>query len=369
MILNFLKPRIKVPIFPLLIIYVITSFSLIILYSIGSGKFSPWCFNQFCRLILGSIALLFAASVKVSFWKKYAYGFYLLSLILLCVVAVLGKVSMGAQRWINFYFFNVQPSELMRIAIVLVMARYFSTQSVEETRHLRAIIIPFILMVIPMGLVLLQPDLGTAMILLCVFSSILFVCGLQIWKFIAALLAVVVSAPILWNMLHEYQRQRILMFLSPEMDPSGAGYHIIQSQIAIGSGGIWGKGLMNGSQSQLSFLPEKQTDFVFAALAEELGFLGCLFLLILYILLILYNIRVTLNARNKFNQIVVFGLTVMFFFYIFINIAMVCGLLPVVGIPLPFFSYGGSALMVLMFCQGLILAIEAEENSRFGMRH
>lgn len=369
MISRIFKLNIKIPIFPTLIIYSITLFSLIILYSIGSGKFFPWCFNQFCKLILGSMALIFAASIKITFWRKYAYIFYVVSLILLVCVAIIGKISMGAQRWISFYFFNFQPSELMRIGVVLVMAKYFSTYHIDEIRKTRTLFIPFVLVIIPVCLVLLQPDLGTAMLLLFVFASILFICGVQIRKFVVAIISVAISTPTLWNLLHEYQRQRILMFLSPEMDPSGAGYHIIQSKIAIGSGGIWGKGLFNGSQSQLSFLPEKQTDFVFAALAEELGFFGCLFLLILYFLLISYNIQVALNARNKFNQVLAFGLTVMFFFYIFINIAMVCGLLPVVGIPLPFFSYGGSALIVLMFCQGLIFAIDLEEKSKFGIRY
>ncbi len=368
MISNIFKLHTKIPLFPVLIIYSITLFSLIILYSIGGGEFFPWCFNQFCKLILGSLALIFAASIKVTFWRKYAYAFYLFSFVMLVSVAIMGKVSMGAQRWINFYFFNFQPSELMRISVVLIMAKYFSGYHVDEIRKTHTLFIPFVLLTIPVCLVLLQPDLGTAMLLLLVFSSILFICGVQIWKFTLSIIAVAISTPILWNMLHEYQRQRILMFLSPEMDPSGAGYHIIQSKIAIGSGGIWGKGLLNGSQSQLSFLPEKQTDFVFAALAEELGFFGCLFLLILYFLLIAYNIQIAVHARNKFNQILVFGLTTMFFFYIFINIAMVCGLLPVVGIPLPFFSYGGSALIILMFCQGLIFAIDAEEKSKFGIK-
>lgn len=363
-----LKLKLKViPFFPMLILFSISLFSLLILYSIGGGGFFPWCFNQFCRLVFGTIALLFGASIEFSFWKKYAYVFYLFCLLMLIAVSVAGKVSMGAQRWLNLYFFNFQPSELMRIFLVIVLAKHFSNFNVEDSKRLRALIVPLSLTSFPMGLVLMQPDLGTAMLLFFVFLSILFVCGLQIWKFIVALVFAVVSTPILWNMLHEYQRQRILMFLSPEMDPSGAGYHIIQSQIAIGSGGFWGKGLMNGTQSQLNFLPEKQTDFVFAALGEELGFIGCSLLLVLYSLLIIYNLGVAMRSRNKFNQVLVFGLNSMLFFYIFINISMVCGLLPVVGIPLPFFSYGGSALTVLMFCEGLIFAADFEQKSKSGI--
>lgn len=366
--INIFKIKFKIPLFPMVIIYSIIFFSLIMLYSIGGGSIFPWCFNQFCRLILGSAVLLLAASIKLTFWRKYAYIIYAISLFLLICVAAMGKISMGAQRWINFYFFNFQPSELMRISVVLVMAKYFSEYSLDEVKKTRTLIWPSLLVFAPILFVLSQPDLGTAMLLLFIFVSMLFVCGVQIWKFVMAIIAFLISTPILWNMLHEYQKKRILMFLSPEMDPSGSGYHIIQSKIAIGSGGIWGKGFLNGTQSQLSFLPEKQTDFVFATLAEELGFLGCLLLLVLYTLLILYNVQVATRARNKFNRIMVFGLTTMFFFYIFINIAMVCGLLPVVGIPLPFFSYGGSALIVLMFCQGLIFAIDAEEKAKFGIK-
>lgn len=357
-----------IPIFPLIIVVFISCFSLVILYSIGGGSFYPWCFNQLCRLMLGIIALLIATSLTFASWKKCAYILYLVCFISLIAVAIIGKVSMGAQRWLNVGFFNFQPSELMRIALVLSLAKYFSGFTVEGTQKIATLLIPSILTFVPMGLVLLQPDLGTAMLLFFVFCSILFVCGVQIWKFVIAFLAAIASAPIMWHLLHEYQRQRILMFLSPEIDPSGAGYHIIQSKIALGSGGLWGKGLMNGTQSQLNFLPEKQTDFVFAALGEELGFIGCLVLLCLYSLLIIYNLGVAMRARSKFNQIVVFGLNSMLFFYIFINISMVCGLLPVVGIPLPFFSYGGSALIVLMFCQGIIFSADLDQKSRIGLK-
>lgn len=306
--------------------------------------------------------------IDVSFWKRNAYIFYFIGIILLLFVTIVGKVSMGAQRWLNLYFFNFQPSELMRIFMVITFARYFSSMSVENVRRMSNIIIPLILLGFPMILVLLQPDLGTAMLLLLVGLSIFFVCGVQIWKFLVSFGIVVISAPILWNMLHDYQRNRILMFISPEQDPSGAGYHIIQSQIALGSGGIFGKGLLNGTQCQLNFLPEKQTDFVFSALGEELGFIGCCILILLYSLLIIYNFSVSVNNKNKFNQLLVFGLNSMLFYYIFINISMVCGILPVVGIPLPFFSYGGSALVVLMFCQGIIFSVDNDRRSSSSLK-
>lgn len=353
-----------IPPLPALIISLISIFSLVILYSIGGGNFFPWCFNQLCRLGIGAIVLIFATNIKINVWKKFGIIFYAICLLSLTAVAIVGKVSMGAQRWLNLYFFNFQPSELMRIFLVIVLAKYFSIHSGEDTKQTATLFFPTVVTFIPLGLVMLQPDLGTAMLLFFVFCSILFVCGVQIWKFIVALISVAISAPLLWNMLHEYQRQRILMFLSPEMDPSGAGYHIIQSQIALGSGGFWGKGILHGTQSQLNFLPEKQTDFVFAALGEELGFFGCFILLSLYAVLLAYNFSVSIRARNKFNQIMTFGFNAMLFFYIFINVSMVCGLLPVVGIPLPFFSYGGSALTVLMFCQGIIFSVDYEQTSK-----
>jgi rod shape determining protein RodA len=328
----------------------------------GSGSFFPWCFNQFCRFVVGTIALLFVSAIKLKFWEKYAYPFYFLCLFLLIGVAIVGKTSMGAQRWLNLYFFNFQPSELMRIFLIIALSKYFSTRSVEDCKRLSTLCLPVVLIALPMGLVLIQPDLGTAVLLFLVFCSVLFVCGVQIWKFAFFFFGILLSMPILWNMLHDYQQKRVLTFFSPEMDPSGAGYHIIQSQIAIGAGGFWGSGFMNGSQSQLNFLPEKQTDFVFAALGEEFGFFGCLLLLLLYGLLITYNLGVVIRMKNKFEKIMVFGVNSMLFFYIFINVSMVCGLLPVVGVPLPFFSYGGSALVVLMFCEGLIFSADIEHK-------
>jgi rod shape determining protein RodA len=354
----------SIPLFPLFIVISISTFALLMLYSIGAGNFYPWCIKQFVRLLAGLVALFVAASTNISFWKKHACACYFLCVLMLVIVAIIGKVSMGAQRWLNLYFFNLQPSELMRIAMILVLAKYFSGYSIHDIKKPIHLLCSFILVALPIGLVLTQPDLGTATLLFLTWLSTLFVCNIQIWKFIVFFSTIVATAPILWHMLHKYQQQRILMFLSPELDPNGAGYHIIQSQIALGSGGFFGKGIMNGTQCQLNFLPEKQTDFVFAALGEELGFSGCVILITLYALLLTYNFTVAMKSRNKFNQIMVFCINSMLFFYIFINIAMVCGLLPVVGIPLPFFSYGGSALIVLMFCQGLIFAVDSEQKSK-----
>lgn len=350
--------------FPFIIILTICFFGILILCSINSGNFHPWGSKQLFRLAIGCGCLLVGTSIPINFWKKYAYFFYLIGVLLLICVTVAGKVSMGAQRWISLYSVNFQPSEFMRIFLVFALAKYFTNNNVVDIRRTYNLIPAIAILGIPMILVLLQPDLGTAMLFVSVAISIFFVCGVQIWKFCVAFGAVIISAPIIWTMLHEYQRNRILMFLSPENDPSGAGYHIIQSQIALGSGGVFGKGLLNGSQCQLNFLPEKQTDFVFAALGEELGFIGCLFLIILYSLLMIYNFAAAIRQKNRFSQILIFGFNAMIFFYVFINISMVCGLLPVVGIPLPFFSYGGSALVVLMFCQGIIFSADIERTNK-----
>lgn len=352
----------NIPLVPLLLICLISGFGICILCSINSGHFYPWGMKQVIRLGLGVLCLIVATAVPFSFWKRYAYIFYIIGVILLICVIVIGKVSMGAQRWITMFSFNFQPSEIMRFFIVLAIAKYFSNRAVVEIQYTIHLLIPLFIIAVPMALVLLQPDLGTSMMFFCVGVSLFFACGVQIWKFAIAFGGAIISAPILWNMLHDYQKDRILMFISPEKDPSGAGYHIIQSQIALGSGGFWGKGLLNGTQCQLNFLPEKQTDFVFAALGEELGFIGCIILIILYFVLIFYNSNVAFQQKYKFQQMVVFGLNSMLFFYVFINIAMVCGLLPVVGIPLPFFSYGGSAMVVLMFCQGIIFSADIEQR-------
>lgn len=352
----------SIPFFPFFLICAISLFGIVILCSINSGHFHPWGMNQVIRLGIGFLCLFIATAIPFSFWKRYAYIFYILGVFLLVCVMVAGKISMGAQRWITMFSFNFQPSEFMRVFITLALAKYFSNRTVMEIEYTIHLVPALIIIGLPMILVLLQPDLGTSIMFFCTGISLFFVCGVQIWKFMVVLGSGIISAPILWNMLHDYQKDRVLMFLSPEKDPSGAGYHIIQSQIALGSGGVLGKGLLNGTQCRLNFLPEKQTDFVFSALGEELGFVGCILLIFLYLALISYNFNVALLQKYKFQQIVVFGLSSMLFFYVFINIAMVCGLLPVVGIPLPFFSYGGSAMVVLMFCQGLIFSADIEER-------
>lgn len=347
-------------------IFAITSISLITLYSAAQGSMDPWAYKQSVRFFIGLGLLLVVAMIDIRVWCSWSYGLYFISLILLIAVEITGYVGMGAQRWVNLGIFNLQPSELMKIALILALARYFQERSLEETRRVKSLIIPLILIGMPVLLVLRQPDLGTAMILILSGLTIFFVTGVRWWFFISGLLSVGALSPILWNKLHDYQKKRILIFLNPEMDPSHSGYHVIQSKIAIGSGGVLGKGFMKGTQSQLNFLPEKQTDFIFTMFCEEFGMIGGIILIILYIILIAYGLRVAFLSRNHFGRLVAFGMTSTIFYYTFINMAMVMGLLPVVGVPLPFMSYGGTAMLTLLMGQGFILSVLTYYEIRIG---
>ena len=264
---------------------------------------------------------------------------------------------MGARRWINAGFFNLQPSELMKIAMVLALARYFHGGSLEDIRRPVSLITPILIVAAPVALVFRQPDLGTGLILLIAAAGLFFMAGVRIWKFALVGVTALVSAPIAWQFLHEYQQKRIMTFLDPESDPLGAGYHIIQSKIAFGSGGLSGRGFLQGTQGHLNFLPEMQTDFIFTMFAEEFGLIGGLALLGLYVLLLVYGIGISLRSRSHFGCLLGMGVTGTFFLYVFINMAMVMGLIPVVGVPLPMISYGGTAMLTLLFGFGLLMGV------------
>jgi rod shape determining protein RodA len=278
------------------------------------------------------------------------------------VVELLGFVGMGARRWVDLYVFQIQPSELIKIALVLALAAYF--HNLNDRLKFHHLIIPTLLILLPSLLVLRQPDLGTAMILLLVGGSIFYGIGVRLWFFTAGLLGTAGLFPVLWKYLKDYQKKRIFIFLNPEQDPLGSGYHILQSKIAIGSGGFWGKGFNQGTQSRLDFLPEKQTDFIFTMLCEEWGFVGGLTLIGLYIMFLIKCFRIALEARYTFNCLVAVGVTSMLFFHVFINIGMVIGVLPVVGVPLPFMSYGGTSMLTLMIGLGLIGAVSGQKETR-----
>jgi len=264
---------------------------------------------------------------------------------------------MGAQRWINLGVIKLQPSELMKVGLTLALARYFHGVSSEDVRRIPCLFVPLVLIALPSALVLKQPDLGTALFLIMIGGAVFFVAGVRLWKFGLALAAAGAAVPIVWSTLRTYQQKRILTFLDPESDPLGAGYHILQSKIALGSGGLFGKGFMQGSQSHLNFLPEKQTDFIFTMMAEEFGMAGGLLLLGLYILIMIYGFAIGLRSRTHFGRLLALGLTSMLFLYVFINIAMVMGLIPVVGVPLPLISYGGNAMLTLMIGIGFLINV------------
>ena len=352
----------------LLFICLVVCMGIGMLYSIGGATNEPWKWasKQSIRFVVSLGILLVIALTNLRLWMKYAYWIYGASLALLIGVEVLGHIHMGAQRWLNFGFFQLQPSEVMKIALILALARYFHGASLEDTRRVKYIIPPLLMMAIPVVLILKQPDLGTAMMLVFETVAIFFLVGVQIWKFLLVLIMAVGTAPIVWMRLHDYQKMRVLTFLNPDRDPKGAGYHITQSKITLGSGGFWGKGFMQGTQSRLSFIPEKHTDFIFTVLAEEFGLFGSLILYGLYMIIIFYGLMIALKCTNFFGKILALGLTVNFALYVFINMAMVMGLMPVVGVPLPLMSYGGTAMMTLFIGFGLMECVAVNKEMVIG---
>ena len=338
------------------------------LYSAGDASWDPWAKRQLIRFGIGLLLMIMVAITDIRIWLRYAYALYFLVLGLLIAVDVIGVVGGGAQRWINLGIIQLQPSEIMKITLVLALAKIFHSTSLEEIGRLKSLIIPLLLVAAPVFLVLRQPDLGTAIILTMTAGVIFFLSGVRAWKFGLIIGTILVSLPIAWTMLHPYQKNRILIFLDPESDPLGAGYHIMQSKIALGSGGVFGKGYLSGTQSHLNFLPEKQTDFIFTMLAEEFGMVGGLLLLAVYTIILIYSFAFALRIHNQFGRLVTLGISGTFFFYIFINIAMVMGLLPVVGIPLPMVSYGGTAMLSIMIGFGFIICSHVHRDIRIG-RH
>jgi rod shape determining protein RodA len=281
---------------------------------------------------------------------------YLLAIALLLVVEIKGYIGKGAQRWLELGGINIQPSEIVKIALVLVLAHYFSKTTEHDLKFLPLLIIPFILLAIPTFLVLHQPDLGTTIILILTGLSIFFAAGTPLWLFLTGGGIIAASTPFIWQFgLHDYQKQRILTFLDPSKDPLHSGYHVLQSQIALGSGGLWGKGFLEGTQSHLNFVPEKQTDFIFTIMAEEFGFVGSTCVLGLYLLILFYGYWFAFHCKHSFGRLIALGLSTNLFGYMFVNIGMVAGLLPVVGEPLPLLSYGGSSMITTVIAFGFIL--------------
>ncbi len=350
--------------FLILLICALASIGFAMLYSAGGGSYSPWAERQMVRFGVGMVFMLAIALTDIRLWLRYAYLFYAVVLVLLVAVEFAGTVGMGAQRWIGLKFFYLQPSELMKIALVLSLARFFHRLSLDDVARPTHLLFPVLLVAMPVALVLRQPDLGTAMLLLIGSTAMFFLAGVRIWKFVLVGLVGLASVPVVWSMLHAYQKKRIMTFLSPENDPLGAGYHILQSKIALGSGGVFGNGFLQGTQSHLRFLPEIQTDFIFTMYAEEFGLVGGLFLIALYAAIIVYGFAIAMRSRSHFGRLVAMGVTTTFFLYAFMNIAMVMGLIPVVGVPLPLISYGGTAMMTVLIGFGLLMNVYVHRDMR-----
>ncbi len=328
--------------------------SIVVLYSAGGGAWQPFALSQLMKILLGFVVFFFAAFTNIKTWIKSAYLIYAIALIMIILVTFVGHTGMGAQRWLNLGFIHIQPSELIKIALVLALARYFAWMNSVELSQIKNYLVPIAMLLVPFGLIVAQPDLGTALSMGMITVGVFYIVGAQKKWFIIAAILGLMAAPVVWyGGLHDYQRDRIITFIDPDHDARGAGYQINQAKIAFGSGGIMGKGYLNGSQSQQSFLPEKQTDFIFTMLGEELGFIGAFILLAVYTWIILVLFWCAKTCRNRFGQLICFGFMLNFFIYYFINISMVLGLMPTVGVPLPLMSFGGSSLLSLMFGFGL----------------
>lgn len=353
----------------ILLTAMIAGFGVAMLYSAALGDIEPWAKRHAIRYAAMLPLVIGIALTDIRFWLRYAYVIYGLALALLVAVELMGHVGMGAQRWINFGFMRLQPSELMKIALVLAVARYFHGRSYEDVGHPFALIPPLVLLGLPTALVFRQPDLGTALLMVAGTGVLFFLAGVRLWKFALVIFGALAALPIAWQFLADYQKRRVTTFLDPESDPLGAGYHIMQSKIALGSGGLGGKGFLEGTQSHLNFLPEKRTDFILPMLAEELGFIGAAVLLGLFCLVMFYGWIIALRSRNQFGRLVAMGVTAQLFLYVFINTGMVAGLLPVVGVPLPLVSYGGSAMLAIMIGVGLIISVYVHRDVPVSKRY
>ena len=344
------------------VVLAIGSLGLVVLYSAAGASLTPWALSQGIRFIafLGlAIVISWAGEDRL---KMAALPTYVMLVVLLLLVELFGFVGGGSRRWLDLGFIRLQPSELMKPVIVLAVARFYDLLPASEIRGWSAVWPPALLIGVPASLVLIQPDLGTALMIVAGGVTVAFLAGLPLRLFGGAALALAAALPIALSMMHDYQRDRIKIFLNPESDPLGTGYHIIQSKIAIGSGGVFGKGVLGGTQSHLDYLPERHTDFVFATMAEEWGLLGGLFLIFAFMLVIRWGMRVAANARSRFARLTAAGLATTIFFYVAINLSMVMGLAPVVGIPLPLVSFGGSAMMTVLISLGMLMAIDRSSN-------
>jgi rod shape determining protein RodA len=347
-----------------LVLTAIAAVGVVALYSAAGGRFDPWAGKHAMRYGVALGLCLIVALINPKVWLALAWPIYVISMLLLVAVDVIGKIGMGAQRWLVVGPIQIQPSEIAKVAVILVLARYYHGLTRERAERFLYTLPPLMIIMAPVALVMVQPDLGTAMMVLLGGAALLFVAGVRIWMFLGAAVAAVGCLPFAWSFMHEYQRKRVLTFLDPDRDPLGAGYHITQSKIAIGSGGLFGKGFLKGTQSALNFLPEKQTDFIFTTFVEEWGMIGALVLLALFTLVLLWGFSIALRSQHHFGRLVALGVTSMMFLYVFINTSMVMGLLPVVGVPLPLVSNGGTAMVSVMFACGLLIGVNVHRDAQ-----
>ena len=348
-------------IFLILLLGIISFFTM---YSTERGNFDYYTkshVHRFCIFFLFFIILSF---INIQFWNKFAYPFYFFLLILLIGVDFFGVTASGSKRWISFIIFNLQPSELMKIGIIVLLAKYYNKISTRDVNSIQYMILPIFILFIPVFLVVTQPDLGTALLITMSGLAVIWLAGFRIKYFLFSFTTFICLIPVVIAFLKPYQKSRILSFLNPERDPLGAGYQIIQSKIALGSGGIFGKGFLQGSQSYLDYLPEKHTDFIFTLFSEEFGFIGSITLLLIYALIIYRIILIGNNAKNNFAKLYCFGFAASFFIYVAVNMSMVLGLLPIVGAPLPIMSYGGSSMLSIMMGFGIVMSCKMDTRER-----
>lgn len=344
------------------LIILLTTVGVAALFAAADGNFYPWSMRHFIRFIILFLAMILIALIDIKFIYKYCYYIFFACLFLLFSVEIIGTFGKGAERWIKIFGISIQPSELIKIGMILSLAKYYHNIKFENIGYLGHLIIPGLIITIPFFLVLIQPDLGTSLSIALLGIFIMFISGVKIWKFVAGIIFFLFSLPFLWNYIQPYQQKRILSFLNPESDPLGQGYQLMQSKIALGSGGLTGKGFLQGTQSYLEYLPEKQTDFIFTLIGEEFGFLGTIFVLILFSLIILICFYVSIKSYHLFGRIISLGIASNLFLYVLLNMSMVTGLMPVVGIPLPLLSYGGTAMLSVMMSFGLLLNIDIHYN-------
>lgn len=349
----------KLDLWLFVLIFCLVAAGLSILYSAVDGEAAAMN-RQLIRMGLGLLMLLFVAQIPPTGLRLFSPLIYIIGVVALLCVLFFGVEGKGAQRWLSLGLFRIQPAEFMKLIVPMMVAWFFSSRSIPP--KLGHIIVAAVFVFVPMILIMKQPDLGTALLVTASGLFVIFLAGLR-WRYIvAASIVVMISAPVLWSTMHAYQKQRVMTFLNPESDPLGSGYHIIQSKIAIGSGGLYGKGWMNGSQSRLDFLPERHTDFIFSVFGEEFGWFGALSLLILYVFIVLRGLMIAVNARDDFSRLLAGSISLTFFLYLFVNVGMVTGLLPVVGVPLPLISYGGTSFITLMMGFGMLMSIANDKR-------